>query len=251
MEFVVLTGASRGLGAAMAECLLSPARQLVCIARTPNDALSAKARASGARLDYHLHDLADADATGRLARSLGETLSTAAGVSRFVLVNNAGVIEPIGRVESLQPAPLARALQVNLGSAMLLSAVFLAATEASGAERRILNISSGAARYPVAGWSAYCSAKAALDMFTRCIAAEHAGHPNAPRVCSLAPGVVDTDMQVTIRAADRADFPPVERFRKLKDDGALGAPAEVAARIVAYLGRDDFGEREIDDIRDR
>ncbi len=251
MEFVILTGASRGLGAAMAECLLSPARRLVCIARTPNDALAAKARAGGASLDYHLHDLADAEATGRLARSLGETLRTAAGVSRFVLVNNAGAIEPIGRVESLQPAPLARALQVNLGSAMLLSAVFLAATEALGAERRILNISSGAARYPVAGWSAYCSAKAALDMFTRCIAAEHAGRPNAPRVCSLAPGVVDTDMQVAIRAADQADFPPVERFRKLKTDGALGVPAEVAARIVAYLGRDDFGEREIDDIRDR
>src|SRR5690606_39916440 len=96
----------------------------------------------------------------------------ATAVPRFVLVDNAGAIEPIGLVESLQAAPLSRSLQVNLGSAMLLSAVFLAATEPLDAERRILNISSGAARYPVAGWSAYCSAKAALDMFTRCIAAE-------------------------------------------------------------------------------
>jgi hypothetical protein len=55
---------------------------------------------------------------------------------------------------------------------------------------------------------------------------------------------------VTIRGADQADFPPVERFRKLKADGALGSPAQVAERILAYLDRDDFGEREIDDIRE-
>lgn len=251
MDFVILTGASRGLGAALAEQLLSPSRQLVCIARSPNEALAARARASGARLDYQLHDLSDPDATAQLARTLGQALRAAAGVTRFVLINNAGVIEPIGRVESLAAAPLAAALQVNLASAMLLTAGFLAATESAGAERRVLNVSSGAGRYPVAGWSAYCSAKAALDMFTRCIAAEHAGHPNAPRVCSLAPGVIDTGMQVTIRAAGEADFPSVERFRKLKAEGALGAPAEVAARILAYLDRDDFGEREIDDIRER
>ena len=250
MEFVILTGASRGLGAAMAERLLSPSRQLVCIARSPNESLAARARAGGARLDYRLHDLSDASATAQAAHALGEALRAAAGVSRFVLINTAGVIEPIGRVESLAAAPLAVALQVNLAAVMLLTSAFLAATESSGVERRVLNVSSGAARYPVGGWSAYCSTKAALDMFTRCIVAEHAGRPNAPRVCSLAPGVIDTDMQVTIRAADQADFPPVERFRKLKADGALGSPAQVAERILAYLDRDDFGEREIDDIRE-
>ncbi|MCL4183729.1 MAG: SDR family oxidoreductase [Burkholderiaceae bacterium] len=250
MEFVILTGASRGLGAAMAERLLAPSRRLVCIARTANEPLAAQARARGAPLDHRLCDLGDVAATAALVQSLGEALRSATGVSRFVLVNNAGVVEPICRIESLQAAALARALQVNLGAAMLLASVFLAATEAHDAERRILNISSGAARHPVSGWSAYCSAKAALDMFTRCIAAEHAGQDNAPRVCALAPGVIDTDMQATIRAADRIDFPPIERFRKLKADGALGTPEAVAARIVAFLESDEFGVREIDDIRD-
>jgi sepiapterin reductase len=250
MQFVILTGASRGLGAAMAAQLLSPSRQLVCVARSPNEALATRARASGARLDYRLCDLADATDVTRLADSLGQALRSAGGVSRFVLINNAGAVEPIGRIETLAAAPLTAALQLNLAAAMLLTASFLAATDASGAERRVLNISSGAARYPVAGWSAYCSAKAALDMFTRCIVAEQASRPNAARACSLAPGVVDTDMQASIRAADPADFPSVERFRRLKADGALGAPGEIAARIVAYLERDDFGEREIDDIRE-
>ncbi len=251
MELVILTGASRGLGAAMADRLLSPSRQLICVARTPNEALAASARATGAALDYRLCDLADAQAVARLAASLDELLRACRGVSRFVLVNNAGVVEPICRVESLQAAPLARALQVNLAAAMVLAAAFLSATATSGAERRILNVSSGAGRYPVVGWSAYCSAKAALDMFTRCIAAEHAGRPNAPRVCSLAPGVIDTDMQAAIRAADPADFPTVERFRRLKADGALGSPAAVAERVVAFLQRADFGERDIDDVRER
>lgn len=253
-EVAIVTGASRGLGAALAAQLLAPARRLICIARSPNAALAAQAQASGAALDYRLHDLADADATARLAQALGETLREAAAVSpisRFVLVNNAGVIEPIGRIESLAAAPLARALQVNLAAAMLLTAAFLSATDAAGADRRILNISSGAARHPLAGWSAYCSSKAALDMFTRCIAAEHAGRPGAPRVCSLAPGVLDTGMQATIRTAAPADFPQVERFRKLAAEGALASPAQVAQRIVAYLEGDDFGAREIDDIRDR
>ncbi|KAA0214208.1 MAG: short chain dehydrogenase [Lautropia sp.] len=250
MQFVILTGASKGLGAAMAERLLSASRHLVCVARSPNEALAAQARASGAPLDYRQCDLSDAAAAARLADSLGQALRAASGVSRFVLINNAGTIEPIGRVESLQDAPLARALQLNLAAPMLLTAAFLAATAASGVERRVLNISTGAARYPVAGWSAYCSAKAALDMFTRCIVAEQAGRPNAVRACSLAPGVVDTGMQATIRAADPAGFPSVERFRRLKAERALGAPGEVAARILAYLERDDFGAREIDDIRE-
>ncbi len=250
MEYVILTGASRGLGAAMAEQLLAPQRRLVCIARAPNAPLAARARALGAPLDYRMHDLADAAATERLARELGALLRAASDASRFVLINNAGVIEPIGRVESLAAASLAVALQVNLGSAMLLTAAFLAATAASGVERRVLNISSGAARHPMAGWSAYCSGKAALDMFTRCIAAEHAGRPNAPRVCALAPGVVETAMQATIRATDPDDFPAVERFRQLAAEGALGAPEAVAARILAHLAGDAFGEREIDDIRE-
>lgn len=254
MEFVILTGASRGLGAALAAQLLSPTRRLVCVARTPNPALGHRAAELGAALDYRLHDLADAQAVAAFAQWLGDTLRGSAGITRFVLINNAGVVEPIGRVESLAGAAgadaLARALQVNVAAPMLLASAFLAATAASGAERRILNISSGAGRYPVAGWSAYCASKAALDLFTRCIALEHSGGPNPPRVCSLAPGIVDTAMQAAIRACDPADFPSVERFRQLKADGALAAPEAAAARILAFLASDAFGERELDDIRE-
>ncbi|CCF96619.1 fragment of putative short-chain alcohol dehydrogenase oxidoreductase protein (part 2) [Ralstonia solanacearum K60] len=104
-------------------------------------------------------------------------------------------------------------------------------------------MSSGAARRPVAGWAAYCAGKAGLDMFVRAINAEgDAG----TRAVALAPGVLDTDMQRTIRDAD---FAGVQRFRDLHAHGELVSPRDAARRIVAYLARPDFGATELDDLR--
>ncbi|HLT26905.1 MAG TPA: SDR family NAD(P)-dependent oxidoreductase [Zeimonas sp.] len=246
-EIAIVTGASRGLGGAIAERLLAPNRLLVCVARSANDPLVERARTMGAALEYRRHDLADAAATETLAAELARTLSAHRDARRFVLVNNAGVVEPIGPIEALRTASLVASLQVNLASLMRLTAAFLEATADVAGERRILNVSSGAARHPIAGWAAYCAAKAGVDMFTRCIVDEQARRPNPARACSLAPGVLDTQMQSTIRAAD---FPSIDRFRRLKAEGGLMAPEEAAARIVAYLGRDDFGARPIDDLRE-
>lgn len=246
-EIAIVTGASRGLGAAIAERLLAPHRLLVCVARSGNDPLVARARAGGARIDYLRCDLADAQAVDALAASLSARLREHRDARRFVLVNNAGVVEPIGPVEGLRTATLAASLQVNLASLMRLTAAFLEATDDAAGERRILSISSGAARHPIAGWAAYCAGKAAVDMFTRCIVDEQSRRPNPARACALAPGVLDTQMQQTIRSAD---FPSIERFRQLKAQGGLVAPEEAAARIVAYLDRDDFGAQPLDDLRE-
>ncbi len=246
-EVAVVTGASRGLGAAIAEALLSPVRHVVCIARSGNDALVARAQASGAALDYRRCDLAEPPAVDALADSLVATLREHRDARRFVLVNNAGVVEPIGPIEELRLEALTASLQVNLVSLMRLTAAFLEATDGFAGERRILSISSGAARHPIAGWAPYCAAKAAVDMFTRCLVDEQARRPNPARACALAPGVLDTAMQSAIRAAD---FPSIERFRRLKAQGALTAPEDAAARIVAYLARDDFGSQPIDDLRE-
>ena len=89
-----------------------------------------------------------------------------------------------------------------------------------------------------------------MDHFTRCVALEEAHQPNGAKVCSLAPGVIDTDMQVQLRSADAGQFPDVGNFIGLKEKGMLSSPAEAAARVLAVLARPDFGANPVADVRD-
>ena len=132
---------------------------------------------------------------------------------------------------------------------MLLTAAFLAATQAWTATRKVLNISSGLGRRPMASQSAYCAAKAGLDHFTRCLAQDEVRQANGARVCALAPGVVDTDMQVQLRNAAPAGFPDQASFAQLKQTGQLTSPQDAAARVLAYLHRADFGSQPVADVR--
>ncbi len=253
MDIVIVTGASKGLGAAFVEQLLSPDRRVVGIARSANDALADAARAKGAWLDWYLQDLADVEASDALATSICRSLPRDA--TRYALINNAALMGPVGAVARLPVAETVAALNVNLTSLMLFTARFLEATDDLGVDgavdRRVLNISSGSGRRPMDGNGVYSATKAGLDMFTRCMKAEQQERPEGrrARVVSLAPGVIDTEMQVYARSRDPMAFPQARYFAKMKEDGVLVSPAEAARKILGYLDRDDFGDTEIDDIR--
>lgn len=133
---------------------------------------------------------------------------------------------------------------------MQLTAAFLGATEGWAVPRKVLNISSGLGRKAMASQAAYCAAKAGMDHFTRCLALDEAAKPHGARVCSLAPGVIDTDMQVQLRGADASDFPDVQNFANLKAGGMLASPAGAAARVLAWLQRADFGANPVADVRE-
>jgi len=113
----------------------------------------------------------------------------------------------------------------------------------------VLNISSGAAHTAYAGWSMYCATKAALDHFTRCVALEQAGLPNGAKVVALAPGMIDTTMQATVRSAGPDAFAESARFIALKESGQLPSPGDAAGRVLRYLERADFGVKPVDDVR--
>ena len=102
----------------------------------------------------------------------------------------------------------------------------------------------------MASQAPYCAAKAGLDHFTRCLALEEALKPQGAQVCSLAPGVIDTDMQIQLRGANAADFPDQQGFIDLQRKGQLASPADAAARVLAYLARPDFGSHPVADVRD-
>ena len=141
------------------------------------------------------------------------------------------------------------ALRVGLEAPMALSAAFVGATQAWPMPRKVLNISSGLGRYPMASQAGYCAAKAGMDHFTRCLALDEAPLPNGARVCSLAPGVIDTDMQVQLRGAAGEAFPDHAKFLQLKAQGQLSSPAQAAVQVLRFLARPDFGREPVADVR--
>ena len=249
MELVIVTGASRGLGRAMAERLLSPERLLLTISRRPDPSLQEAASTRRAKLEQWALDLAHgADAAARLDAWLRDL--DGARFAGATLINNAGLLGRVGPLQESGADSIAAALRVGLEAPALLASAFLRVTDGWGVPRKLLNISSGAGRRSIAGWSIYCAAKAGLDHLSRVMAEDEARRPNGAKVVSLAPGVIDTGMQAEIRSADAAGFPDQPRFREMKASGQLASAAEAAARVLAFLARPDFGAQPVADLRD-
>ncbi|HSV57891.1 MAG TPA: SDR family NAD(P)-dependent oxidoreductase [Variovorax sp.] len=250
-HLVILTGASRGMGRAMAEQLLArPDHQLICISRNSAPELASAEAGADSTLAQWEHDLSDA--AGAAARLSGWLKAADAGrYASATLINNAGVIARPAPLSDGEAADLMRALRVGLEAPMLLTSAFLQATQGwQQAGRKVLNISSGLGRNAMASQAPYCAAKAGMDHFSRAVALEEAALPNGARVVSLAPGVIDTDMQVQLRGGDPAKFPDRDRFTRMQTEGMLATPAAAAARVLAYLERSDFGSKPVADVRD-
>lgn len=248
-HLIILTGASRGMGLAMAHQLLHPGNTLLCISRTANPLLAREAANTGATLLQWEQDLAHAEQAAQRLRdwlqgSLAEHFASA------TLINNAGVMPPIAPLSASVPGDLAVALRVGLEAPMLLCASFLGATEGWNLPRKVLNISSGLGRRPMASQAAYCAAKAGMDHFTRCMALDEERKPHGARICSLAPGVIDTDMQLQLRSAHPDAFPDVQNFAQLQRGGMLSSAHDAATRVLAWLERPDFGAQAVADVRD-
>ncbi len=238
----MLTGHTRGLGAAVAGELLARGIAVLGVARTGNAELATK---HTAMLTQVRIDLADANAVAAwLADGVLEQFFT--GCTTALLINNAGLLQPVGPAGTLTAAAVATAVSVNVTAPLLFADRFIAAS-ARAPDRRLVHVSSGAARGAYPGWSIYCATKAALDHHARAVALE--SHPGL-RVASLAPGVIDTDMQAEIRATPSDRFPLRERFVGLKEQGLLTCPAVAARQLVDHLLGERFGDPVIADLRE-
>ena len=245
----VLTGGSRGMGLAIAEQLVQPGNTLICISRNQQASLAAHAQTLGVQLEQWTHDLADG-ATASFALKSWLEQQDAGHFQSVTLINNAGVIPNIGPLSQADPHNLAMALRVGLEAPMQLCAAFLGATENWHMPRKVVNISSGLGRRAMASQAGYCAAKAGMDHFTRCLALDEALKPNGAKVTSLAPGVIDTDMQIQLRGAAPEKFPDQSGFQQLKTTGMLTSPSDAAKRILNYIARPDFGSQPVSDVRD-
>lgn len=130
---------------------------------------------------------------------------------------------------------------------MILTDAFVKAYAAESGEKLIVNISSGAAHKPLPGWGEYCTSKAGLAMFSK-VAADDLKSQGF-RVFSLAPGIVDTEMQSEIRQADQEDFPALDRFMSYKKEGLLSSTVEVAEKIFHMVTHSEQFTEVIQDVR--
>ena len=234
MKKVIVTGHTRGLGAAIAAELQSRGLAVLGLAR----GRSALAGIEQAEVDM-------ADPAALQAWLAGPALRDfLAGADAAYLVNNAGNVMPVGPLAAQEPAAVLQAVMLNVGAPLALAAAFVQA--APEATRRILHISSGAGRNAYPGWAVYCATKAALDQHARAVQLD--GDARVLAV-SLAPGVIDTDMQAAIRATPDANFPLRERFVELKDSGGLTSPEDCARKLADYLLAPGFGDQPVDDLR--
>ncbi|OWW22119.1 SDR family oxidoreductase [Noviherbaspirillum denitrificans] len=236
----IVTGHSRGLGAAVAAELLGRDIPVLGLSRKTNPELAQRFPALLRQAEL---DLADSTALTQWIAD-GELAAFQDG-GPVLLVNNAGVVQPVGPLNAQAVDEVARAVALNVAAPLMLSAA-LCATRQAG-EVRILHVSSGAARNAYPGWSIYCATKAALDHHARAVVLDKL--PGV-RICSLAPGVIDTDMQAAIRSTSLENFPLRERFEAMKREGSLASPADCARRLADYLLGARFGESPVADLRD-
>ena len=220
---MIITGASRGIGAAVARAAVTRGMNVVLNARS-GDALVALAQSLGG--DKVVVVDGDVSNEATCAQIVNTAMDRFGGIDS--LINNAGILQPVGALDTVSGEDWALNLRVNVLGPVLLSQAAVGALRKT--RGRIINISSGAAVKAVRGWSAYCTSKAALNHFNRMLAAEY------PEITSIAvsPGMTATDMQVMIRSEGKGRMPDAEhrRFVDAHEQGQLRAPEAVAETIV-------------------
>jgi NAD(P)-dependent dehydrogenase (short-subunit alcohol dehydrogenase family) len=235
----IITGSSRGLGLGMAQEALAHGHRVLGLARQQASVLEGQCEQWAADLGQPL------EIAQRLEAWLARQPATDA-----VLINNAALLTEPGPSDAVPPIALSTALRVGLEAPLLLTGAFLRATAHWPAARKVVLISSGLGRRAMAGSAPYCAQKAGLDHFARAAALDEALKPNGARIVSLAPGVIDTDMQVQLRNSTSPGFPDRGVFADYHAHGRLASPQAAAQAVLRYLARDDFGSNPVADVRD-
>jgi NAD(P)-dependent dehydrogenase (short-subunit alcohol dehydrogenase family) len=222
---VIVSGASSGIGLALARSTPWPGSRVVGVSRRPP-----------AGLEHLAADLADPAQWDRVASFFEREVAGFAG-ERVVFVHAAGTLEPIGFAGEVDAAAYRRAVLLGAACPQVLGDAFLRTAASARAECWLVFVTSGAAKHVYPGWSAYGAGKAAIDQWARTAGVEQELRGGRVRVLAVAPGIVDTAMQEQIRAMPACDFPEVARFVGLFQSGELRDPAAVAAEIWSLLGR--------------
>nr|WP_294861190.1 SDR family NAD(P)-dependent oxidoreductase [uncultured Fluviicola sp.] len=217
---IIITGTSRGIGKAIAENYLSRGEKVSGIGR--NHTISHPSYSS---IDC---DLSNPDAVDQISfPQIGE--------EPVIFIHNAGILGKVDYFERLESNEMARVMQVNLFAGAAILQQLLKKLPKTQSFKCIF-ISSGAGKSPIASWASYCASKAAVDLFCQTIQLEERQLGRADFHClSVAPGVVDTDMQAAIRESNKISFSEVERFKEYKNSNQLYSTELVARKLIRLI----------------
>jgi benzil reductase ((S)-benzoin forming) len=249
MKYFIITGASRGLGQALAKKCITDKNKVFCVSRTMNHGLRELASLYHTGFWYFEQDLTDLEKIPSLIHEIF-TYIDPDKVEEITLINNAGIVEPVKPLGKCTFEEISDHITINYSAPAILSNEFIKESERFKCKKNIINISSGAAVKPYFGWTMYCSSKAALNMLTQAVGLEQSTVDFPVRILSIAPGVIDTDMQETIRNVDIKDFPMKPRFENLHEQNKLVDPDEAATQIIEVLNLDSLVNGSFNDLRD-
>ena len=234
---VVVTGASSGIGLAVAEAARDAGHDVASCSRRPGPGRHLAA------------DLSQVSEWPRFAAWLHELIDADPPWGRVVLVHSAATLEPIGFAGEVDADAYTANVVLNSAAPQVIGDAFLRSMAGVPGRGVLLQVSSGAAHTARAGWTSYGAGKAAVDQWTRAAGLEQDRRGGRVRVLSVAPGVVATDMQAQIRSTDATAFPGVEDFVRLHDEGALADPDDVGRRLLGLTEREDLENGAVLDLR--
>ncbi len=235
MNYFFITGSSQGLGKSLTKLLLQDANNFV-------HGFSRNQTIEHSNYTHYTIDLSDLTQVQKYQFPILEN------PEKIVLINNAGIVGEVGHVGNINNQKIIDCYNLNLIAPSIITNNFI--SKYSVAKKLIINISSGAGRTPIDGWNVYCATKAGLDMFSQVINEEAKINNDDLSVLSLAPGIIDTGMQTTIRSSKKEGFSNIERFIEYKENGDLASPIDTAKQVLRFIKESELQQNVICSVRD-
>lgn len=230
----IVTGVSRGLGESVAAFLLESGIHVYGISRTINKKLQEIAADNNIQYKHFYSDLGNLDNINQTIERIKMDVNNNK-ITQMYVVNNAAVLNPIEKATSTNGKEVVYHYQVNVISPMIILNTLLAQCNEQNIPIVGANVTSGAANNPIYGWSAYCSSKASLNMYTKTVALEQEQLKTGNKIFAFNPGVMDTEMQAEIRKSDYEQFIDVDTFKDYKKQNLLSETEAVAGVLVDIL----------------
>jgi len=223
MKLIILTGANKGLGEAIFD-IIKNSKNVNLLIITRKNVKDQHELSKKSNIQFINKDLSEIENVDFITTKIDF-----ANTKELVFINNAATISPIGKIGSFINSDIYKTIKINtLFPLLLINSI---CKNGNGMKLNIINISSGAAKHAIDGWSLYCATKSCNEMFFKVLKKETKNDNNI-QIHNIDPGVMNTDMQKEIRAKSQAEFPDVESFISLEKENKLRKVEEVAFQII-------------------